>query len=226
MFGYDTWIPMMPRLCLLAVISLGTLGLLVAGFRDDSSPLTVDTHAPSREAFSVKSTKADSTMTTVRKPSGGGLISSSADISGDFGVASSASLKADGISGRLPHSAIRSTDGLGRAEVRYDNGVTATTTPDPLGGATTRYSNGVTATTRPDPLGGSTTRFSNGVTATTRPDSLGGNSTYYSDGTRSTTRSDPLGNQVTTYSDGRTETVRPDPFAPAASGNGAKGGRK
>ena len=115
--------------------------------------------------------------------------------------------------GEAPRSGVVGTDAFGRTQTRYDNGVTAVTTPDPFGGSSTRYSDGTTATTRPDPFGGSSTRFSNGVTATTRPDPFGGTTTTFSDGTRATTRPDPFGNQVTTYSDGRRETIRPDPFS-------------
>jgi gentisate 1,2-dioxygenase len=117
--------------------------------------------------------------------------------------------------GEAPKSGVKGTDAFGRTQTRYDNGVTAVTTPDPFGGSSTRYSNGVTGSTRTDPFGGSTTRYSNGVTATTRPDPFGGSTTNYSDGTRATTRTDPFGNQVTTYSDGRRETIRPDPFSSA-----------
>ena len=123
-------------------------------------------------------------------------------------------------------SGVVGADPFGGTRTRYDDGVTAVTTPDPFGGSSTRYSDGVTATTRPDPFGGSTTRYSNGVTATTRPDPFGGSSTTYSDGTRATTRPDPFGNQVTTYSDGRRETLRPDPFAPAPAKQGGANERK
>ena len=116
--------------------------------------------------------------------------------------------------GEPPRNGVVGIDPFGRTQTRYDNGVTAVTTPDPFGGSTTRYSNGVTGATRPDPFGGSTTRYSNGVTATTRPDPFGGSTTTFSDGTRATTRPDPFGNQVTTYADGRRETIRPDPFSP------------
>ncbi len=126
-----------------------------------------------------------------------------------------AEVKAGPRNGEAPKSGVKGTDAFGRTQTRYDNGVTAVTTPDPFGGSATRYSNGVTATTRTDPFGGSTTRYSNGVTATTRPDVFGGSTTNYSDGTRATTRTDPFGNQVTTYSDGRRETIRPDPFSSA-----------
>ena len=122
----------------------------------------------------------------------------------------SAEVKVAPTTGEAPKSGVRGTDAFGRTQTRYDNGVTAVTTPDPFGGSSTRYSNGVTATTRTDPFGGATTRYSNGVTATTRPDPFGGSTTTFSDGTRATTRPDPFGNQVTTYSDGRRETIRPD----------------
>ena len=74
--------------------------------------------------------------------------------------------------GESPRSGVIGTDAFGRTQTRYDNGVTAVTTPDPFGGSSTRFSNGVTGATRSDPFGGSTTRYSNGVTATTRPDPL------------------------------------------------------
>ena len=115
--------------------------------------------------------------------------------------------------GELPRSASTSVDGLGRTQLRYDNGVTSVSATDALGGVTTRYSNGITATGRTDALGVTTTRYSNGLTATSRQDALGRTETVYSDGTRATTRVDFLGNQVTTYVGGRTEVVRPDPFA-------------
>jgi hypothetical protein len=117
-------------------------------------------------------------------------------------------------SGRLPTAGVTGVDALGRREVRYDNGVTASSRVDPLGGVSTRYSNGVTAESRTDPLGSTTTRFSNGVTAISRVDALGHVETRFSDGTSATTRVDALGNRVTTYSDGRTETLRPDPSSP------------
>jgi hypothetical protein len=134
----------------------------------------------------------------------------------------SAEVKAAPRTGDTPKSGVRGADAFGRTQTRYDNGVTAVTTPDPFGGSSTRYSNGVTATTRTDPFGGTTTRYSNGVTATTRPDPFGGTTTTFSDGTRATTRPDPFGNQITTYSDGRRETIRPDPFAKKETANERK----
>jgi hypothetical protein len=117
-------------------------------------------------------------------------------------------------SGRLPTAGLSGVDALGRREVRYDNGVTASSRVDPLGGVSTRYSNGITAESRTDLLGSTTTRFSNGVTASSRVDALGHVETRFSDGTSATTRVDALGHRVTTYSDGRTETLRPDPLSP------------
>ena len=117
-------------------------------------------------------------------------------------------------SGRLPTAGVAGVDALGRRELRFDNGVTASSRVDPLGGVSTRYSNGITAESRTDLLGSTTTRFSNGVTASSRVDALGHVETRFSDGTSATTRVDALGNRVTTYSDGRTETLRPDPLSP------------
>ncbi|NBV52688.1 MAG: hypothetical protein EBR83_04030 [Verrucomicrobia bacterium] len=39
--------------------------------------------------------------------------------------------------GEAPRSGVKGTDVFGRTQTRYDNGVTAVTTPDPFGGSST-----------------------------------------------------------------------------------------